>query len=79
VGLYHFAIEVPRFEDLKGVYKLLRQSRVAVRPVDQGISKALYFDDPDGNGIEVFVDTRAVNGCREWQGRSSEISEAELL
>jgi catechol 2,3-dioxygenase len=79
VGLYHFAIEVPSFDDFKRVYKLLRQSGVAVRPIDQGISKALYFDDPDGNGVEVFVDTRTESSCFEWQGKSSDILETELL
>lgn len=36
-------------------------------PVDHGISKALYFDDPSGNGVEAYIDTRDDHGG-EWAG-----------
>ena len=25
-------------------------------PIDHDVTKSLYFDDPDGNSIEVYVD-----------------------
>ena len=46
----------------------LQERSIPVSPVDHGISKALYFDDPDGNGLEVYVDTRAENEQDEWDG-----------
>jgi catechol-2,3-dioxygenase len=42
-----------------------------ISPVDYGISKALYFEDPDGNGVEVYLDTRAENDRRTWEGKTS--------
>jgi len=44
---------------------------VLVSSVDHGISKALYFDDPDGNGLEVYVDTRTENDRWTWDGRNT--------
>lgn len=57
-GLYHFALEVASEQELREVYQKLKQNGIPVTPVDHGISKAFYFSDPDGNGIEVYVDTR---------------------
>ena len=47
----------------------LRERGVEVSPVDHGISRALYFDDPDGNGLEAYVDTRDSKG-EEWAGEN---------
>ncbi|MFB6185018.1 MAG: VOC family protein [Haloarculaceae archaeon] len=71
VGLYHAAFEVEAPATLAAVYDRLEERDVAVSPVDHGISKALYFDDPDGNGLEVYYDTRADNDCWEWDGRNA--------
>ena len=39
--------------------------------VDHGISWAVYFADPDGNGLEVDLDRRHQPGGREvWHGAS---------
>lgn len=71
IGLYHLAVEVPSLADLKNIYCRLREAGVQVRPVDHGISKVLYFDDPDGNGVEVYVDTREANQRFQWGGEST--------
>lgn len=68
VGLYHAAIEVESPDALTTVYEQLRERGVPVSPVDHGISKALYFDDPDGNGLETYIDTRDSFDRAEWQG-----------
>ncbi len=68
IGLYHAAIEVPAAAGLKGVYERLQAREVAVSPVDHGISQAIYFDDPDGNGLEVYRDTRAHRDQWQWAG-----------
>jgi catechol 2,3-dioxygenase len=70
VGLYHAAFEVDSTDALAAVFDRLREGYVRVSPVDHGISKALYFDDPDGNGIEVYYDTREENDQQEWGGRN---------
>ena len=43
--------------------------------VDHGISWALYFDDPDGNGVEIYTDRRqAPGGTQLWQGRTRRLA-----
>lgn len=78
VGLYHSAWEVADGTALQATYERLHDRGVAVSPVDHGISKALYFDDPDGNGVEVYLDTRAENDQFEWQGRNERFDPTAL-
>jgi catechol 2,3-dioxygenase len=68
IGLYHTAFEVESGPALAATYDRLQDRGVPVSPVDHGISKALYFDDPDGNGVEVYLDTRAERDQYEWEG-----------
>lgn len=70
VGLYHVAFEVAHADGLQAVYDELSTRNIEVAPVDHGISKALYFDDPDGNGLEVYLDTRETNDRDRWEGRN---------
>jgi catechol 2,3-dioxygenase len=70
VGLYHSAWEVSDGTTLRETYERLHDRGVEVAPVDHGISKALYFDDPAGNGVEVYLDTRASREVEEWVGRN---------
>jgi catechol 2,3-dioxygenase len=67
VGLYHAAFEVETADELRGVYETLVERGVDVSPVDHEISKALYFDDPSGNGLEVYLDTRDEHD-EDWEG-----------
>ncbi len=79
VGLYHFALEVADIRQLALLYRKLKQLNVAVKPVDHGISKVIYFSDPDGNGIEVYVDTRSETGQQEWQGKSTPLNLEDVM
>jgi catechol 2,3-dioxygenase len=58
VGLNHVAFEVPDKRSLADAYLTLTQAGIRVTPIDNMISWSLYFDDPDGNGLEIFVDVR---------------------
>jgi len=78
VGLYHAAFEVDSAGALAATYDRLRERAVDVTPVDHGISRALYFDDPDGNGVEVYLDTRAERDREEWRGRDERFDPTEL-
>ncbi len=70
VGLYHVAFEVPDRETFMAIYGKLREDGIAVHPIDHRISWALYFSDPDGNGIEVYWDTRGEeDGADMWEGK----------
>ena len=71
VGLYHAAFEVEDPEALAATHRRLRERGISVSPVDHGISKALYFSDPDGNGLEVYLDTRNQNDQRTWGGQNA--------
>jgi catechol 2,3-dioxygenase len=56
-GLYHVAI---RYPDRRSLADALRRLVDAVIPLsgasDHGVSEALYLDDYDGNGVELYWD-----------------------
>jgi catechol 2,3-dioxygenase len=63
-GLYHFAILLPREEELGGfLQRSLEQRLPLTGTAEHFVSQALYFDDPEGNGIEVYADRPR----SEWQ------------
>lgn len=56
-GLFHFAILLPREEELGGFLRRSLEERLPLTgTADHYVSQALYFDDPEGNGIEVYAD-----------------------
>ncbi|MDT0690264.1 VOC family protein [Salegentibacter sp. F188] len=57
VGLFHTAIVYPTRKDLAEVLKRLLEADYPLTGVaDHGVSEALYMDDPDGNGVELYWD-----------------------
>lgn len=79
LGLYHVAFEVPDRSALAQAYADLRAQGVAVQAVDHGISWALYFHDPDGNGLEIYWDPRASDAGRvTWTGASTPLADETL-
>jgi len=79
-GLYHIAFEVPDRRSLALAYQSLVEAGVSVAPVDHLISWALYFNDPDGNGLEIYWDTRdEPNGAKLWRGRNVPLPEEKIL
>ena len=68
-GLYHFAVEVEDEKELFKIAKKLNKNKIAFTTADHGISKSIYFKDPDENGVEVYVDTREIR--RDWKGVTS--------
>jgi catechol 2,3-dioxygenase len=78
-GLYHVAFEVPDKRALAEAYFALAEAGVDVGPVDHLISWAIYFNDPDGNGLEIYCDTRAdQHGATLWHGRNLPLTEQQL-
>ena len=56
-GLFHFAILLPREEELGGFLRRSLEERLPLTgTADHYVSQALYFDDLEGNGIEVYAD-----------------------
>lgn len=57
VGLFHTAIVYPTRKDLATIYNLLIQENYAITgSADHGVSQAIYLNDPDGNGVELYWD-----------------------
>lgn len=74
IGLYHVAFEVESDEAFRAFEARLGEMKIRHQSVDHGISWATYFHDPDGNGLEVYVDRRQQSGGRAiWRGRSRDI------
>ncbi len=56
-GLFHTAILYPSRRDLAFIYNRLSNAGYPLTGVaDHGVSEALYLDDPDSNGVELYCD-----------------------
>jgi catechol 2,3-dioxygenase len=57
VGLFHIAIQYPKRKDLAIILLRLQEAGYPISGAsDHGVSEALYLEDPDGNGIELYWD-----------------------
>lgn len=57
VGLYHTAILYPMRKDLAIIYdRLLKANYPLTGASDHLVSEALYLNDPDENGVELYWD-----------------------
>lgn len=69
-GLYHFAIRVPSRRALATVIRRLEEMQWPVQGyADHDVSEAVYLADPDGIGIEVYVDRPR----DEWPLRNGQV------
>lgn len=56
-GLYHVAILYPNRRELaRAVRRLLDHGVPIAGAADHGVSEAIYLNDPDGNGLELYAD-----------------------
>ncbi|AEV99662.1 glyoxalase [Niastella koreensis] len=56
-GLFHTAILYPTRKDLAVILQRLRDARYPLTGAsDHGVSEALYLNDPDLNGVELYWD-----------------------
>jgi len=57
VGLFHTAILYPTRKDLAVIFDRLRKADYPLSGAsDHGVSEALYLNDPDNNGVELYWD-----------------------
>lgn len=57
VGLFHTAIMYPTRKDLATIYdRILRAEYPFTGFAEHGVSQALYLNDPDNNGVELYWD-----------------------
>jgi catechol 2,3-dioxygenase len=56
-GLHHVAFKIgTTMEELREAKARLEAAGLDLFPADHDVTKSLYFADPDGNGVEVYVD-----------------------
>ncbi len=68
-GLYHVAFLYPDRAALgRAVAQVLRAGVHLDGAADHGVSEAVYFNDPDGNGIELYRDRDPAEWPRDAEG-----------
>jgi len=77
VGLHHVAFKIgTTIDELREAKAKLDAAGIATTPVDHEVTKSLYFADPDGNGLEVYVD--ASDAWRREPERVAQVRPLEL-
>ena len=68
-GLFHVAILYPTKADLADALRRLNQHQVQLTGAsDHGVSLALYLNDPDENGLELYWDRDPADWPRDGEG-----------
>jgi catechol 2,3-dioxygenase len=75
-GLFHVAFRVGEsLEDLKEAKEHLESNGVKVQMIaDHTVTKSVYFTDPDGNGVELYVDASNI-----WHEDPQRVADFEPL
>ncbi len=74
-GLFHLALLVPTRDELaRAVHRVTSTGRRFTGASDHLVSEALYLDDPEGNGIEIYHDRPR----EEWERDGEEPQIATL-
>ncbi len=74
-GLFHVAFKIgDSLDALREAKGHLEANGVKATPVDHEVTQSLYFDDPDGNTVELYVDTSAV-----WKSEPQRVAGAKPL
>jgi catechol 2,3-dioxygenase len=80
IGLHHTAFEYADFDAWMYNYVRLRDSGIVpFLTLDHGMTISLYYADPEGNGVEIQVDTFGDwSKSKEWMSGSLEFAEDQL-
>ncbi|MEL6418764.1 MAG: VOC family protein, partial [Pseudomonadota bacterium] len=74
-GLYHVAFVFPDLASLgAALQRVLDDGTPIDGAADHGVSQAVYFRDPDGNGIELYRDRPPEHWPRDADGRLAMIN-----
>ncbi|MCW3115921.1 MAG: glyoxalase [Chitinophagaceae bacterium] len=77
VGLYHTAIVYPTRKDLAVILKRLVDAKYPLTGAsDHGVSEAIYLDDPDKNGVELYWDKPTEEWPRDADGNLHMVTDA---
>lgn len=76
-GLYHLAILYPTRKDLAVIVKRLLEAGYPLTGAsDHGVSEAIYMNDPDRNGVELYWDKPQEQWPRDANGNLELVTEA---
>jgi catechol 2,3-dioxygenase len=76
-GLYHLAILYPTRKDLSVALKRLIDAEYPLTGAsDHGVSQALYLNDPDRNGVELYWDRPKEEWPVDEKGNLNMVTEA---
>ena len=69
LGLNHMALQVENWDMLTEYHKKLTDLGIEMRVTDHGMTKSIYIQDIDGNGIELFCNSfeKASDGLAEMR------------
>ena len=74
-GLFHVAFKIgTRIDELREAKLQLEAAGLKVQAYDHEVSKSIYFNDPDGNTIELYVDASDI-----WKQRPEAVAQATPL
>ena len=74
-GLLHVAFKIgDSLDTLRAAKRDLEGAGIAVQPIDHGVTQSLYLRDPDGNEIELYVDTSDI-----WKTHPERVAHVEPL
>jgi catechol 2,3-dioxygenase len=60
VGMQHVSFELGSFAELQQAYRRFKEKGVTIcNTTYHGVSKSVYFNDPDGNMLEVYCNVPA--------------------
>lgn len=75
-GLYHLAILYPTRAELANALRRVMKAKIPLTGAsDHGVSEALYLQDPDGNGVELYWDRPTEEWPRNLDGTLAMITE----
>src|SRR5258706_16339378 len=76
-GVFHTAILYLTRKDLAIILRRLIEAKYPLTGAsDHGVSQALYMDDPDGNGVELYWDRPKDEWPRDEEGNLQMVSDA---
>ena len=76
-GLFHTAILYPTRRDLAFILeRLLKAGYPLTGMADHGVSEAIYLNDPDGNGVELYWDKPKDQWPKDEDGNLKMVTEA---
>ena len=73
--MHHVAFNIgTTLDELREAKAKLDAAGIAIQPVDHEVTKPLYFADPDGSGVEVYVDASGV-----WRRKPQRVAQVMPL